>query len=384
MFLRTLSLQNYRNYTALAEAFSPGTHILVGPNAHGKTNLLEAIYLLATTKPFRGARDQEVIAWEEESATVAGDVRRSRRADVTLEVTISRVEKKLLRVNGVRQTRVMDFIGQLNAVAFSTTDIEVIRGEPALRRRLLDLEISQVSPSYCHALACYRKVLEQRNQLLKQARERHPAGSFEETLAAWDEQLIAYGAKIVERRLQFITRLQEFARPIHSMLTEETEYLGLSYKPSLALVGEPTAEEIQIAFAGALRAGRAEERARGATVVGPHRDDLICLVNGREVKTYGSQGQQRTVALSIKLAEVELMRDLTGEPPICLLDDVMSELDEHRRRHLFDVIADASQTFITCTDAGGLPAAVLRGAQVREVRSGTVRAVAQPPLPAGA
>ena len=371
MFLRELVLQNYRNYTALSLEFSPGIQILVGANAQGKTNLLEAIYLLATTKPLRGGRDGDVIAWEQESAIVSAEVCRERRPDVSLEVTISRSEKKLMRVNGVRQTRVMDFIGQLNAVVFSTADLEVIRGEPARRRRMLDLEISQISPSYCHALACYHRVLEQRNHLLKQAWERS-ASALEESLVVWDEQLIVHGTKILERRFQFLNRLQEFARPIHALLTEDAEYLGLAYKPSLPLAGEPDADEIRTAFAEALRAARGEERRRGVTVVDPHRDDLVCLVNGYDVKTYGSQGQQRTVALTIKLAEVELIRDMTDEPPICLLDDVMSELDEQRRSHLFDVTATARQTFISGTDLAGLPPELLRGADIRRVRAGTV------------
>lgn len=383
MVLRELALQNYRNYTALSIEFSPGIQILVGANAQGKTNLLEAIYLLATTKPLRGSRDGDVIAWERESTSVQGEVARERRPDVSLEVSVSRSEKKLLRVNGVRQTRVMDFIGQLNAVAFSTADLEVIRGEPALRRRLIDLEISQISPSYCHALACYRRVLEQRNHLLKQAWER-PASALEESLVAWDEQLIAHGTKILERRFQFLARLQEFARPIHAMLTEDAEYIGLSYKPSLPLEGEPGVDEIRTAFGEALRAARGEERRRGVTVVGPHRDDLLCLVNGYDVKTYGSQGQQRTVALTIKLAEVELIRDLTDEPPICLLDDVMSELDEQRRSHLFDVTATACQTFISGTDLAGLPPELLRGAEIRRVQAGAVTVESRATLAAGA
>jgi DNA replication and repair protein RecF len=373
MILERLSLRDYRNYTALDAAFSSGANILVGQNAQGKTNLLEAVYLLATTKSLRGSRDQEVIAWEKERAMVTGEVRRTRRADVELEAIISRAEKKLLRVNGVRQTRVMDFVGQLNAVAFSTSDIEVIRGEPALRRRFLDLEISQISPSYCHSLAYYRRTLEQRNQLLKQARDRRHHGPVEESLAPWNDQLISYGSRIIERRAQFLRRLQEFARTVHSALTEETEYLGLTYKPSVPIEGEPSLEEIRMTFTEALDEVRAEERARGVSVVGPHRDDLACLVNGYDVRTYGSQGQQRTAALSIKLAEIELIRDLTEEPPVCLLDDVMSELDERRRSHIFDVTMGTCQTLLTCTDTATLPAEILRQAEVLEVRAGAVR-----------
>jgi DNA replication and repair protein RecF len=328
------------------------------------------VYLLATSKSMRGSKDVELIRWDQPSALVSGRVLREKTNDLDLEVALSRTAKKSLVVNTVRVTRAMEFIGQLKAVSFSISDLDVVRGEPARRRRFLDLEISQLSPSYCHALSYFRKVIDQRNRLLKLSRDRSARSSVEGNLEAWNEQLVTYGSKLVERRKQFVTRLQEFAQPIHSTLTEDQERLSVVYQPSFKAPEE--AAGIQEAYRAALSEVREEERRRQITVVGPHRDDLIFLVNGRDIRTFGSQGQQRTVALSMKLAEVELMRDLSGESPVCLLDDVFSELDARRRAHIFDVTFRRCQTFLSTTDLELLPADVLKQADLLRVQSGSI------------
>jgi DNA replication and repair protein RecF len=368
MILRHLSLQQYRNYTTLHREFSPSLNVLVGSNAQGKTNLLEAVYLLATSKSMRGNRDVELIRWDQPAAVVTGQVLREKANDIDLEVALSRAEKKSLVVNTVRVTRAMDFIGQLKAVSFSVADLEVVRGEPSRRRRFLDLEISQLSPSYCHALAYYRKILEQRNRLFKLMRDRSIRLTSEESLTAWTDQLISYGSRLVERRRQFLTKLQEFAHPIHGLLTDGREHLTLVYHPPFK--GGEDLEGIQEAFRQALSEVRQEELRRQMSLIGPHRDDITFLVNGRDIRTYGSQGQQRTVALSVKLAEVELMRDLSGESPVCLLDDVFSELDSRRRAHIFDVTLGSCQTFLSTTDADLLPQAIRDQGTVFEVSDG--------------
>jgi len=370
MILHHLSLLEYRNYAKLEQEFSPALNVVVGPNAQGKTNLLEAVYLLATSKSMRGSKDIELIRWDRPSALISGRVLREKANDLDLEVALSRTTKKSLVVNTVRVTRAMEFIGQLKAVSFSISDLDVVRGEPARRRRFLDLEISQLSPSYCHSLSYYRKVIEQRNRLLKLSRDRSARASLEGNLEAWNEQLVSYGSKLVERRKQFISRLQDFAQPIHATLTDEQERLSVVYQPSFKLPDE--AATIPDAFRGALSEVREEERRRQISVVGPHRDDLMFLVNGRDIRTFGSQGQQRTVALSMKLAEVELMRDLTDESPVCLLDDVFSELDAKRRAHIFDVTFRRCQTFLSTTDVELLPADVLKQADLLRVDTGIV------------
>lgn len=374
MLLQDLCLRHYRNYAALSAAFSPTLNILTGANAQGKTNILEAIGLLSTTKSLRGSRDQELIQFDAEYAVDTGVVQRERRPDVTLEIALAPGQHKQVRLNGVRQLRLVDFIGQFNAVSFSSADVEVIRGEPALRRRFLDLEISQVTPSYVYALAHYRRVLEQRNRLLKALREGGQRGLLADSLAAWDEQLLDHGAHLVERRRQFVRHLEEFARPIHARLTEEAETLGLIYESSFPLP-EGGAGEIRPAFAAALAEHRPEELRRAVSLIGPHRDDLLIQINGRDVRVYGSQGQQRTAALSIRLAEIELIREIIEEPPVCLLDDVLSELDDLRRAQIFDVTIGACQTFLTCTSTRSLPEAVLARARLYRVDAGTLTVI---------
>lgn len=368
MLLRHLSLQEFRNYASLRQEFSPTLNVLTGANAQGKTNVLEAVYLLATSKSLRGSKDTEMIRWDQPACLVTGHVLREKSNDIEVEVALSRTQPKSLVVNTVRVARAMEFIGQLKAVSFSQSDIEVVRGEPSRRRRFLDLEISQLSPSYCHALGYYRKILEQRNRLLKMMRDRSLRSTAEETLESWTEQMVHYGSRLVERRRQFLTKLQEFSHPIHEMLTEGKERLTVAYDPTFKCPKE--AEQVPEAFKEALGSVRQEEIRRQVSLIGPHRDDILFLVNGRDVRTYGSQGQQRTVALSVKLAEVELMRDLTDEPPVCLLDDVFSELDSRRRGHIFDVTLGSCQTFLSTTDAELLPHPVLSQAAVFEVREG--------------
>lgn len=380
MILRHLSLQEFRNYASLRQEFSPSLNVLTGSNAQGKSNALEAVYLLATSKSMRGSKDVELIRWDQPAAVITGEVLRTKANDIEVEVALSRTGPKSLVVNTVRQPRAMEFIGQLKVVCFSVADLEVVRGEPSRRRRFLDLEISQLSPSYCHALGYYRKILEQRNRLLKMMRDRSTRMGAEETLVSWTDQMIVYGAKLVERRAQFLTKLNEFCQPIHEMLTEGRELLTVSYSPTFKSAGG--AEDIQEAFRTALATVKQEELRRQVSVMGPHRDDILFLVNGRDVRTYGSQGQQRTVALTIKLAEVELMRDLTDEAPVCLLDDVFSELDAKRRGHIFDVTLGACQTFISTTDVELLPASVLSDANVWNVQDGRLRVISTPGKPA--
>lgn len=246
-----------------------------------------------------------------------------------------------------------------------------MRGEPSRRRRFLDLEISQLSPSYCHTLACYRRVVEGRSRLLKIARDRRGVDVSDSPLGAWTEQLVNYGSRLLERRKQFLRQLQELAELVHSVMTDDAERLTISYQPTFRLPDD--LEAIQQAFRDALGEVRMEEARRQVCLVGPHRDDITFLVNGRDVRVYGSQGQQRTVALSLKLAELQLMRDLVGESPVCLLDDVFSELDAKRRSHILDVTLGTCQTFLATTDPDLVPAEVVRRSLVLEVIAGTLR-----------
>lgn len=371
MVLRYLNLHQFRNYETLHQEFPAALNVLLGSNAQGKSNLLEAIYLLATTKSMRGATDLELIRWDAPAAFIRAEVLREKANDVEVEVALSRTHKKKLVVNTVGVNRAADFVGQLKCVSFSVSDLEVVHGEPSRRRRFLDLEISQISPSYCHSLGYYRRIVEQRNRLLKMSRDRSMRSSLEETLGTWTDQLVQYGSKLVERRKDFLERLQEAAAPIHEELTEGREQLKIAYQPSVRLQHSPT---VEAAFREALREVHQEELRRQVTLVGPHRDEIQFLVSGRDMRTYGSQGQQRTVALSTKLGELAMIRELTGEPPVCLLDDVFSELDAMRRRHLMEAVLDECQIFLTTTDMDLLPLKVRSRAQVYPVNEGEVGA----------
>lgn len=376
MLIRRLALQQFRNYDRLAQEFAPGLNVLVGRNAQGKSSLLEAIYLLATTKSMRGSKDSELIRWDAPSAVVEGRILRTRTSDVDLGISVCQGVRKSLTVNTSATSKTMDFIGQLKVVAFGIIDVDTVRGEPARRRRMLDLEISQLSPSYCHSLACYRKVTEQRNRLLRTMRDRHARDLTAASLESWTDQLISYGGRIIERRRQFLRKLDEYAEPIHDRLTGGRERLSISYTPSFRIdASVDGVEAVSAIFKTALEGVREEELRRQVCLLGPHRDDLVLLVNGRDVRTYGSQGQQRSAALSLKLAEIELMQELAEEPPVCLLDDVFSELDIDRRTHLFEATLERCQVFLTTTELELVPEPIRKQAQAWEVADARLKEI---------
>jgi DNA replication and repair protein RecF len=366
MQIEKLLLVDFRSCAQVTLEPGPGINVLVGGNAQGKSTLLEAVYLLATSRSPRAGKDVELIRWGQEFATASVEVLREDRGEVGVEVSLSRTDRRVMRVNGVRRPRVADVVGQLNAVLFTTADLDIIRGEPSLRRRFLNLEISQVSPQYCHALLKYRRILEQRNRLLKSLRD---CGGSVETLDAWNEQLIAVGARMMERRRTFTQDLGRHAQRIYQEIAGAGEDLEVRYLPSFPI---EAGEDIASLFRSRLEEVRQDELARGITLIGPHRDDLGFQVKGTDVRVFGSQGQQRSVALSTKLAEVELMRERVGEAPVLLLDDAGAELDEARRARLFDAVRESCQTLVTCTDEAMLPAEMVRNAQRYRVEEGRV------------
>lgn len=368
MYVLSLSLSHFRGYGEQHQELAPGLNLIYGENGQGKTTLLEAIGVLATSKSFRGSRDDEMIGWDLPAASVSATVARSTAADIDLEVGLSRTARKSLVINSTRVHRASDFVGQLKAVSFSSADLEVIRGEPARRRRFLDLEISQLSPAYCLALGSYRKVLEQRNRLLKEIR----AGG-EDTLAAWNGQLLQHGARLMHRRRQWVEQMEDPARQIHEELSGGKERLSLVYQPSFRISeGALTEENLRGEFEKALAEVRREESYRQVTLAGPHRDELLLLINGRDSRLFGSQGQQRSAMLAIRLAEMELIRNLVGEPPVCLLDDVFSELDTPRRERLLRLAQETAQILLTAADLDSLPAELRRGAALLKVTQGRI------------
>jgi DNA replication and repair protein RecF len=370
MYLHTLSLHTFRNYTQLDLKPSAGINILVGENAQGKTNLLEAIYLLATSRSLRTSRDAEMIQCAAQSAEVTAEIVRERDGALELALSIFSTEKKCLRINGIRRQKTVEILGQFNAVFFGASELSIISGEPAIRRRYLNMEISQLSPKYCYDLVAYKKVLDQRNKLLRERRD-HPYLRCD-VLEAWSEQLVRYGVPLLLKRQIFVERLAPLANEIHQELTEGRESLEVRLVPSMPLPDEASESAYEKSFRARLQEVASEEVRRGVTLLGPQRDDLQFLINGVDARSFGSQGQQRTVILSLKLAEYKLMEEDIGEPPVVLLDDVMSDLDDIRRRHLMNWLHRRCQVFLTCTQPQAVPTDILKESTLFRVHSGAI------------
>lgn len=367
MRVNSLQLTDFRNYESFCGAFPEQVVIFRGANAQGKTNVLEALYLLALGKSHRTHRERELIRWQTPFSILKAEMARDGRTH-RLEVVLSGKGKKVKR-NGVEQRRLSDYIGTLNAVMFAPEDLAIVKGSPGMRRRFLDVAISQVKPAYVHHLSRYNQILAQRNNLLKNLRR---TSGGEVLLEVLNEQLVASGVEVFLKRRHFIRKLETWAQTIQSQITNEQETLALTYRTFLAENEiEPT--ELADMYHEQLKKRRASERERGLTLVGPHRDDVAFAVNGIDVQTFGSQGQQRTTALSLKLAEIELIFEEIGEYPILLLDDVLSELDESRQTHLLQTIRQKVQTFVTTTSTADIHAGALKQAAIYDVESGKVR-----------
>jgi DNA replication and repair protein RecF len=407
VYLKHLSLANFRNYVRLELEFSPGIILIQGENAQGKTNLLEAIYYLATAGSPYARADRELINWlaEEEELIFTRLVGEMQKDDILqrLEITLLKEPtseadgyrlKKQIRINGVPK-RVLDLVGQLNVVLFLPQDIDLVAGSPSGRRRYLDTTICQFDPVYCRTLRRYGRVLTQRNHLLRQLQERR---SSPDQLRFWDEKLAEDGAHVVARRREVIAQLDELARAIHLDLTGQDEHLSLCYEPSIRMpdkhyqlslglgaergLGIRYSEaSIRESFVEQLREITREEIQRGMSLIGPHRDDLRFLVAGVDMRTYGSRGQQRTVVLALKLAEAKLLAEETGEQPIMLLDEVMSELDEARRRYLMKAIQNSQQAILTTTHWDAYSPNFLAQATLLRVQEGRIEEMTNDQIP---
>lgn len=368
MFVKNLNLLHYRNYNELILDSFGSVNLMIGRNAQGKTNLLEAIFVLALTKSHRTAKDKELIGFQQNAAHIGAEVDK-KYGTVNLELRLSPQGKKA-KINGLEQRKLSDFIGALNVVMFAPEDLEIVKGTPGIRRRFLDMEIGQVTPSYLYHLQQYQKVLIQRNNMLKQS---WGGGSDMSTmLEIWNEQLAEHGVKIIRKRKQFIRKLQKWASDIHQGITNGTEKLELSYLPSFGEAEEEDEAVLLQQFMIKLSQMKDQELRRGMTLAGPHRDDLAFHINGKEAQVYGSQGQQRTTALSLKLAEIELIHEEIGEYPVLLLDDVLSELDPYRQTQLIETFQSKVQTFITATGIETINAGKLKDASIYHVQDGQV------------
>ncbi|RXZ83875.1 DNA replication/repair protein RecF [Paenibacillaceae bacterium] len=368
MFLNKIHLQHYRNYNQVELNTDHMVNLFVGPNAQGKTNLLEAIFALALTKSHRTSKDKELIGWNAESAHIYGEVER-KYGGVKLDLIFSNQGKKA-KINGLEQRKLSEFVGTLNVVMFAPEDLEIVKGTPGIRRRFLDMEIGQVQPGFLHTLQQYGKVLAQRNNYLKSV----TSSTAQQTmLDVWNMQLAEYGVKIIKKRQSFIHKLERWAKEIHLGITTGGEQLTIQYRPSLDLDLAQDESVLFEQFMIKLSQVKDQELRRGMTMVGPHRDDMTFHINGKEAHIYGSQGQQRTTALSLKLAEIELIHEEIGEYPLLLLDDVLSELDQNRQIQLIDTFQRKVQTFITTTGLESVNLSKLQDACVYHVESGQVK-----------
>ena len=345
MRLNELHVKNFRNYEDVHLTCRKGLVIFLGENAQGKTNLLESIFVLAMTRSHRTSQEQELIGWNQESAYIKGELQK-KHANLPLEILLTKKGRKT-KVNHIEQKKLSSYIGQMNVILFAPEDLSLVKGSPQLRRRFLDMEIGQINPIYLYDLVQYQKILKQRNHYLKQLAEKKQTDEL--YLDILTEQLVEFGSKIFIARKHFVERLQHWANQLHSQISQGKEQLQLEYVASIPLVDQMDLGAIQQQFTEILAKNREKERFRQMTTVGPHRDDLFFLINGKNVQTFGSQGQQRTTALSVRLAEIDLIYEETGEYPILLLDDVMSELDDSRQLHLLKTIEGKVQTFLTTT-----------------------------------
>lgn len=369
MFLRRLALQNYRNIDKFDLQLDRKVNIFIGPNAQGKTNILEAIYVLALTKSHRTNQDKELIRWNETETFLHGEVDKKYGVN-QLNLVISQQGKKA-KINGLEQKKLSQFVGMLNVVLFAPEDLDIVKGAPGIRRRFLDMEIGQVHPRYLHDIMQYQKILTQRNNYLKQIQQQKNSKS--ELLEVWNEQLAACGVKIINKRQSFIKKLQIWAERVHSGITNQNEIMTIRYAPSFDLQGSEDETVLFEQFMVKLKQVKDQEIRRGVTLVGPHRDDMLFYINSKEVQQYGSQGQQRTTALSLKLAELELINEEVGEYPILLLDDVLSELDQFRQTKLIETFQNKVQTFITTTGIESVNVSKLNDAAIFQIRNGSIQ-----------
>ncbi len=334
MILKELSLYNFRNYEKMDMSFHENINMIYGDNAQGKTNILEAVFTGATTKSHKAARDKEMIKIECDEAHIRMVIQKN-DIDHKIDMHLKKSKSKGIAINGVPIKRSGELLGIMNVIFFSPEDLNIIKNGPSERRRFINMELCQLDKIYFHNLSEYNKVLNQRNKLLKQI---YYNPSLKETLEIWDDKLIEYGSNIIKARREFNIKISSLLEKISSKLTGNIESIISEYEPN---VDENNFKKV-------LMDSYEKDLRTSTTNVGPHRDDLIFLNDNKDLKKYGSQGQQRTCALALKLAEIELVKNITGDTPILLLDDVLSELDRNRQNYLLDNIKNI-QTIITCT-----------------------------------
>ncbi len=401
MYLKSLHLCQFRNYLEQQVAFTAPKAVLLGENAQGKSNLLEAVELLATVRSHRTSRDRDLILEGHSMASITAQVNRD-LGEVDLSITFRQGSRRTFSINGERLRRQLDFLGLVNAVQFSSLDLDLVRGNPEQRRHWLDGLLIQLEPIYAHLLHQYNHILKQRNALLKERQRcaREPLSSqtqqslasadrqfhasqsamgmqqeaiaemsLSDQLALWDAQLVTAGTHLIRRRARALTRIAPLANAWHQAISGSRETLAITYAPNVPLEQDDP-QAVQQTFLEKLQARATAEQFQGATLVGPHRDEISFTINQASARQYGSQGQQRTLVLALKLAELQLIETVTQEPPLLLLDDVLAELDLNRQNQLLEAIQDRFQTLITTTHLGAFDAQWLQSSQILVVKAG--------------
>ena len=336
MFIKRLQMLNYRNYNVLDISLGPHVNVFMGDNAQGKTNILEGIYYCAFARSHRTSKDRELINWNSNNALLSITVGRE-RLDKRIDISILKDGKKAIQINKIKIKKIGELFGNFNVVMFSPEDLKIIKDSPGVRRKFIDMELCQLNPKYYYNLVQYNKVLNERNSILRNR------NINKDILDIYDMQLVEFGYNIIIDRLEYIQKLNKYSTKIHSDITSGKEKIEFKYISTIKDL-----ENIKENFYSLLEKNRSRDCERGITSIGPHRDDFTVLINDIDTKSYGSQGQQRTAVLTIKFSSLKIIKELTGEHPVLLLDDVLSELDFSRKRYILSTIGDI-QTIITCT-----------------------------------
>ena len=360
MNIRYLKLINYRNYDNIQIPFNSGVNVFIGDNAQGKTNILESIYYCSIAKSHRTNKDREIINWDKDEAYINVYVNKE-RLDKNIEIKIFKNGKRAIKVNSIGIKKVADLIGVFSAVIFSPEDLKIVKDSPSYRRRFLDMEICQFSSTYYYNLVQYNKVLAEKSVLLKRYFE-----GQDEMLNIYDKQLSEFGAKIIKARLDYIELLNRKGSSIHLDITAGMEKIIFKYISTIRDL-----EEIEKTLLEEITQNRKKDFQRGSSSIGPHRDDLGIFINDIDTKIYGSQGQQRTAVLTIKFSTIDIIKEKTGEYPVLLLDDVLSELDNSRQAYILKSIKNV-QTFITCTGIENIINNISSGASIFKVSKGII------------
>ena len=359
MFIKRLQMLNYRNYNVLDISLGPHVNVFMGDNAQGKTNILEGIYYCAFARSHRTSKDRELINWNSDNALLSVTVGRE-RLDKRIDISILKDGKKAIQINKIKIKKIGELFGNFNVVMFSPEDLKIIKDSPGVRRKFIDMELCQLNPKYYYNLVQYNKVLNERNSILRNR------NINKDILDVYDMQLVEFGYNIVMQRINYINKLNQYSKQIHNDITSGKENIEFKYVSTIRNL-----ENIKESFYSQLEKNRSKDIDKGLTSVGPHRDDFMVFINEIDTKSYGSQGQQRTAVLTIKFSSLKIIKELTGEYPVLLLDDVLSELDFSRKRYILSTIGEI-QTIITCTGIEDLYEYLDDKSKVFKVKDGAI------------